>query len=215
MKSFFIFSIITAFIALPIYADFQKVAFGTQEGNWIISDNRYIQEDEIAPRAKAWVKVNQDSDMVYEFTMRYEGGIEDGHGGVGLHILADQNLEKGISWGLSDSWLFWLNYDVSPGNSEIPRGLSAQVYKSRDDSNMELFASIPLNQYEEILESNLDTRIPVSIRYYSGTGRVTIADPTGDSMGWYVDLPDFSNETGSYVAARTNGVAVSFTSPAL
>ena len=42
-----------------------------------------------AGRAKAWIMVPQTGPTIYEFTMRYEGGGEDGHGGAGIHILAD------------------------------------------------------------------------------------------------------------------------------
>ena len=185
--------------------------YGTPEGDWDIVGGRLIQRDASAPRAKAWMMVPQNGSMIYEFTMRYDGGGEDGHGGAGLHILAD-SVPKGKSWGLGDSWLLWLNYDVSPTASGVPRGLSAQVYKSSDNKSMEIVKSISLAPFENIAAANLYKDVPVKLTFLADRGRVLIADPTGSSAGWYVDLPGARGDSGMYAAVRTNGVEASFTS---
>ncbi len=185
--------------------------YGTPEGQWNFRGNRLYQNDVKAPRAKAWLSVPQNGSMVYEFTMRYEGGGEDGHGGVGIHILSD-TAPKGKSWGMSDSWLLWLNYDENPSSKSIPTGLSAQVYKSDSNSKMEIVDSVSLKYAEPLLLANLYADIPVKLTFLSERGRLLIADPSGQTAGWYVDLPGASGAKADFVAVRTNGMAVSFAS---
>ncbi|OQX30076.1 MAG: hypothetical protein B0D92_00380 [Spirochaeta sp. LUC14_002_19_P3] len=183
------------------------------EGDWRISGNRLYQESAGAPRAKAWIKVPQSGSMVYEFTVRYEGGIlEDGHGGVGIHILSN-SFPRGKSWGMGDSWLLWLNYDENPLNPDIPRGLSGLVYKSTSNLEMELVQAVSLQQMESIAAQRLDEDIPFKLTFLADKGQVFVEDPTGQSSGAYVDLPDSRNANGEYVAVRTNGMKASFTSP--
>jgi hypothetical protein len=210
MKRTLILIAVIAMTAGMVFADSHGL-FGTPEGKWTISKGRVYQTDMTAPRAKAWLKVPQKGSMIYEFTMRYEGGGSDGHGGVGLHILGD-SVPAGKSWGMGDSWLLWLNYDVNPKNPMIPKGVSAQVYKSTSNGKMEIVKSISLAPYASILQANLRTDIPMKLTFLADKGRVLIADPTGRTSGWYVDLPGAKMDKGMYVAARTNGVAVSFTS---
>ena len=186
--------------------------FGTPEGQWNLVGNRLFQKDEGAPRAKAWMPLPQDGSMIYEFTMRYEGGGEDGHGGVGIHILSD-SVPRGKSWGMGDSWLLWLNYDEDPSAPGVPTGLSAQVYKSDTNSKMEIVDSVSLRYAEPLLMANLSYDIPIKLTYLSERGRVLIADPSGRTAGWYVDLSGSAGADADYVAVRTNGVSVSFTSP--
>jgi len=186
--------------------------FGTPEGQWNLVGGRLFQQDDGAPRAKAWMAIPQNGSMVYEFTMRYEGGANDGHGGAGIHILAD-SVTDGKSWGLGDSWLLWINYDVNPAASGVPRGLSAQVYKSTDNKSMEIVKTISLAPWESLAAANLAYDIPVKLTFLADRGRVVIGDPRGETAGWYVDLPGARGDSGRYVAVRTNGVAVSFTSP--
>ena len=186
--------------------------YGTPEGEWKLMGGRLYQQDEDAGRAKAWIMVPQNGPMIYEFTMRYEGGGEDGHGGAGIHILADAKTD-GKSWGFSDSWLLWINYDVDPADSDHVRGLSAVAYKSSSNKAMDMVASVNLNAYADLFMDNLYADIPVKLTFYPSRGRLTIADPRGETEGWYVDLPGAAGSTGSYVAVRTNGCEVSFTSP--
>lgn len=211
MKQLFAFFVVIILAAGMVFADGHD-HFGTPEGKWNFVGNRLFQNDERAPRAKAWLSVPQDGSMVYEFTMRYEGGGEDGHGGVGIHILSD-STPKGKSWGMGDSWLLWLNYDEKPSSYGVPTGLSAQVYKSDNNSIMEIVDSVSLKYAEPLLMANLSCDIPVKLTYLSSRGRVLIADPSGQTAGWYVDLPGAAAEKADYVAVRTNGMSVSFASP--
>ncbi len=211
MKKTLILIAVIAMTAGMVFADNHGLV-GTPEGDWSFSGNRYYQNDEEAPRAKAWLAVPQNGSMVYEFTMRYEGGGADGHGGVGLHILGD-SATGDKSWGFGESWMLWLNYDLNPSAAMVPRGVSAQVYKSSSNTKMEIVKSISLAPYAAILSDNLYTDIPMKLTFLADRGRVIIADPTGMTAGWYVDLPGARGDRGMYVAARTNGVAVSFTSP--
>lgn len=211
MKKTLILIAVIAMTAGMVFADSHGLV-GTPEGDWSFSGGRYFQNDEDAPRAKAWLAVPQTGSMVYEFTMRYEGGGNDGHGGVGLHILGDAGT-TGKTWGFGESWMLWLNYDLSPEASMVPRGVSAQIYKSTSNKDMQIVKSISLAPYASILADNLYTDIPMKLTFLSDQGRVIIADPTGMTAGWYVDLPGGRNDRGMYIAARTNGVAVSFTSP--
>lgn len=209
-KSFFLMFIVTVVVPF-VFAD-GHIKFGTSEGDWRVSRGRLYQNDAYATRAKAWMKVPQKNSMVYEFTIHYEGGIEDGYAGVGLHILSDAAISE-KSWGMSDSWLLWLNYDVSPVDSTTPKGLSAQIYKSKAFHDMNLVSSLSLRGLEPLFVKYMNRDIPIKITYLADRGRVLVADPRGETPGWYVDLPRGRNETGSYVAVRTNSVKMSFTSP--
>lgn len=186
--------------------------FGTPEGDWKLMGSRLYQQDDGAGRAKAWMMIPQSGPMIYEFTMRYEGGGEDGHGGAGIHILADSKT-NGKSWGFGDSWLLWINYDVDPANPDTIRGLSAEAYRSTSNKKMEMVASVSLNPYAGLFLENITADIPVKLTFYPNRGRLVIADPRGETAGWFVDLPGAAGSTGSYVAVRTNGCEVSFTSP--
>jgi hypothetical protein len=151
--------------------------------------------------------------MVYEFNVRYEGGAEDGHGGFGLHIFGD-NAYNDASWGSGVSYLLWLNYDERPITAGIPRGLSAQVYKSTSNSRMNLVESISLSAYEPYLTTaNLSGTIPVKIRVDGSTGEVRVYDPTDPTLSsyyyYYVNSRDVPLK-GNWVALRTNGLRASF-----
>lgn len=211
MKPIWFVTALLMFMNLSIFAK-NHTSFLAPEGDWEISRNQVIQKDAEAPRAKALVKIPQKESTIYEFSLLYLGGGEDGHGGVGVHILADSPVD-GISWGLSDSWLLWLNYDENPSAKGVPAGLSAQVYKSKNNKDMEIVHSIRLNHLTDVLMQNLNTEIPIKLTFVKEIQRVFIADPTERTAGWYVDLPNSMNDTGSYVAARTNGISVAFSSP--
>ena len=188
--------------------------FGTPEGNWSIEAGRLVQENSGAPRAKVWMRVPQQGSVVYEFRMRYEGGAEDGHGGVGIHILAN-SIPKGASWGMGDSWLLWLNYDKAPTAPGVPRGLSAQLYRSESDIAMEIVKTVSLRSLEPVLADVLDSEIPIKLTFLADKGQVFITDPLGTGDGWYVELPGSAGKSGRYAAIRTNGMRVSFTTPSL
>jgi hypothetical protein len=151
--------------------------------------------------------------MLYEFNVRYEGGIEDGHGGVGIHIFGDSRIDN-PSWGSGKSYLLWLNYDEHPINSDIPVGLSAQIYRSISHSEMTLLYSMDLNDYLVYLDDEtLSESIPFRIVANGNTGEVRIYDPTEDLVSVYfvfnVDKSELPIK-GDWSALRTNGVKVSF-----
>ncbi len=187
--------------------------YGTPEGDWKLSGNRLYQQDADAPRAKAWFRVPQQGPMIYEFTMRYEGGGEDMQGGAGIHILADDKADS-ASWGFGDSWLLWINYDehASRDGKHID-GLSAVAYRSTSNKEMVPYASVDLNTYLGLLLDNLHEDIPVKLTVYPASGQIKVDDPRGETDGWVFSLPGIKGADGNYVAVRTNGVDVSFTSP--
>lgn len=210
MKKTVVIISMIAILAASAFAE-DKFNYGSAEGEWKMIGSRLYQQNSNAPRAKFWVEVPQNGSMIYEFTMRYEGGVEDGHGGVGIHILAD-SAPQGEAWGMGESWLLWLNYDVDPESSQVPAGLSAQIYRSTSNSEMEIVKSISLRAVEQIAARYINSTVPVKLTYFADTGRVVISDPRGIVAGWYVTLPKGRNESGQYVAVRTNSASVSFAS---
>ena len=207
---------LVAIITAAAVSGFSREAemFGTPEGDWSIEGGRLVQENSGAPRAKAWMQILQEGSVVYEFTMSYEGGAEDGHGGVGIHILAN-SIPQGDSWGMGDSWLLWLNYDEAPTAPGVPRGLSAQLYKSQSDTTMEIVETVSLRSLEPFLADVLDSEIPIKLTFLADRGEVFITDPLGTGDGWYVELPGSAGKSGRYAAIRTNGMRVSFSTPSL
>ena len=184
-------------------------------GNWGLSGSRLYQNDANARLAKVNMQIPQSGAMLYPFNVKYEGGFEDGHGGFGIHIFMDTAF-NGASWGAGRSVLLWLNYDEHPiANSGIPYGLSAQVYRSVSNSQMELLDSFPLNEYVPYLLSSgiLNQAIPVRIMADSSTGEVRVYDPT-DPTGnfyFYFNLPrGVIPANGNWIAIRTNGMKASF-----
>jgi len=182
-------------------------------GSWRFTDSRLYQNDAKAGLAKVNFKVPQSGIMQYQFNVRYEGGAEDGHGGFGIHIFVDSALNR-ASWGAGKSWLLWLNYDEKPLSKDIPVGLSAQIYRSINNSQMELISSVPLTGFEPFLtEENLAYPITFRIIANGDTGEVRIYDPTDpDNRKYYlffIDKKDLPLK-GNYVALRTNGIKLSF-----
>jgi len=182
-------------------------------GRWGFVGSRLHQSDASARLAKMNLRANQAGPMIYEFNVRYESGLEDGHGGFGIHIFAD-SAYNGASWGAGNSYLLWLNYDEKPVTRGFPSGFSAQVYRSRTNSVMDLVQSWDLNQYLPYITWD-DIRNPVPVRIWvnGDTGEVRVYDPTDPEWTYYwffylnrQDLP----LRGSWVSLRTNGISVSF-----
>ncbi|GHV94464.1 hypothetical protein AGMMS50293_07840 [Spirochaetia bacterium] len=195
-----------------LYAQVNLPEYRFASGNWAITGQRLYQNDANARLAKMNIRVLQDGAMAYEFDARYEGGAEDGHGGFGLHIFVDSPYNS-LSWGAGVSYLLWLNYDEKPLSRDIPRGLSAQVYRSYTNSRMELVQSFDLNRYTELLtDENLASPVHFKIIADGITGEIHVYDPT-DESSYYVlnlnrrDLP----LKGNWVVLRTNGMRMSFT----
>lgn len=179
-------------------------------GKWDLKGNRLYQNDTEHGLAKINIKVPQSGRMRYRFNARFEGGLEDMHGGFGIHIFADSVYPR-ASWGSGNSYLLWLNFDANPVLDEIPRGLSAQVYRSYSHSYMELMKSVDLNRYGYILDNaSMDAFLPIDIIVNGNTGEVRIKNPLSDSTYFTMDLRNTRPLRGSWIALRTNGMAASF-----
>jgi hypothetical protein len=212
MKRYLVFLLIFG-AAASLFAQTQLPEHRFASGNWVLSGQRLYQNDAKARLAKVNIRIPQNSPMKYDFNARYESGAEDGHGGFGLHIFAD-GVYNGPSWGSGKSYLLWLNYDENPVSGNIPRGFSAQVYRSYTNSWMELIQSVDLNRYTPLLTAeNLSYSVPFKIRVDNNTGEVRVYDPT-DSSGmayfyFYIDKEDLPLK-GEWIALRTNGMNLSF-----
>jgi hypothetical protein len=209
----FVLSILVMGIAMSISAQAKIPEYTFASGSWRFTGPRLYQNDARARLAKVNFKVPQSGPMIYQFNIRYEGGAEDGHGGVGIHIFVDRALNR-ASWGAGKSYLLWLNYDEKPLSKDIPSGLSAQIYKSLTNSRMLLIDSISLSEYEPLLtDENLASPITFKIIADGDTGEVRIYDPTDPDnrryFYFYIDRKDLPLK-GGYVALRTNGIKLSF-----
>jgi len=199
-------------ISLPLFAQTPEYRFAF--GRWQFDGPRLYQNDENARLAKVNLRVPQSGAMIYEFSVRYEGGAEDGHGGFGLHIFVD-SPHNGPSWGAGNSYLLWLNYDNAPFTRGIPRGLSAQVYRSLSNSRMDLLESVSLNEYLPLLtRENLQNPTSFRIIADGNTGEVRVYnpfEPGGNSyFVFYIDRRNLPLR-GNWVSLRTNGIRLSFT----
>ncbi|MDR2446215.1 MAG: hypothetical protein LBD58_02825 [Treponema sp.] len=213
MKRFILFLLASGMTA-TVFAQVDLPEHQFAVGTWEIIEGRVFQKDAAARLAKANVKAPQSGAMLYEFDVRYESGLEDGQGGFGVHIFADTVISE-PSWGVGKSWLLWLNYDKIPlKNSGIQAGLSGQVYRSINDSAMELVQSVDLNHYEPLFTQDGAPNL-VSFKIYANgdTGEIRVYDPT-DSTGanyYYFTIDKkYLPLTGDWVAFRTNGVSLSF-----
>jgi len=212
MKRFVLFVSVMA-IAMSVFAQTKVPEYTFASGRWSFTGPRLYQNDEKAGLARANFKVPQSGPMLYEFNVRYEGGAEDGHGGLGIHIFVDSALNR-ASWGVGKSWLLWLNYDKKPLSKDIPAGLSGQVYRSISNSQMELIASVPFTEYEPLL-TKINLASPVTFRIIADgdTGEVRVYDPTDPYnrkyFFFFIDKKDLPLK-GNFVALRTSGIKLSF-----
>jgi len=212
MKRLILFMLVLV-AGVSLFAQVQLPEFHFADGRWILAPDRLYQNDAKARLAKVNIRVPQSGPMIYEFNMRYEDGIQDGHGGFGLHIFANDVYHR-ASWGSGSSYLLWLNYDEKPVTKGIPKGFSAQVYRSSTNSQMDLIASVDLNEYTYLLtEENFAGPIPFKIWADGNTGEVRVYDPTDAKMESYYyffmnkkDLPI----KGNWISLRTNGIKLSF-----
>ncbi|MDR1318945.1 MAG: hypothetical protein LBJ90_04905 [Treponema sp.] len=200
-------------VAAALFAQVQLPEYHFASGNWAITGQRLYQNDAKAGLAKVNIQAPQNGAIVYEFDARYENGAEDGHGGFGLHIFED-TAYNGASWGAGKSYLLWLNYDENPINKNIPQGLSAQLYRSQTNSQMDLVENYDLNRYVNFLtDESLAYPVHFKIIADGDSGEVRVYDPTEDGSVYYVlyidrkDLP----LKGNWVSLRTNGMRMSFT----
>jgi hypothetical protein len=208
----FILCLLIAGLAVSLFAQ-ELPTHRFAAGNWGFVGPRLYQNDTGARLAKVNVRIPQNGPMIYEFNARYEDGAEDGHGGFGIHIFGD-DVYNAASWGSGKSYLLWLNYDENPISGDIPRGFSAQVYRSLNNSRMELVHSIPLNQYLPLLtQENLASPVSFRIWVNGNTGEVRVYDPTDPDLSnyyyFYVDSKELPLK-GNWIALRTNGMKLSF-----
>jgi hypothetical protein len=200
-------------VSAAAYAQVALPQYTVASGSWSLAGDRLYQNDENARLAKVNIPIPQEGPMLYEFNARYEDGGEDGHGGFGIHVFADQVINK-ASWGSGRSYLLWLNYDENPLNPKIPAGLSAQVYKSFTNSYMELVESVDLNDLAEyVTDEDLNYPVPLKILVNGSSGEVRVYDPTDpdleDYFYFYINPKDVPLK-GNWISLRTNGVNLSF-----
>jgi hypothetical protein len=212
MKRLILFLLLTG-MAISLFAQVQLPVHRFASGNWNLIGTRLYQNDEKARLAKVNIQAPQSGPMIYEFNARYEDGVQDGHGGFGLHVFADSVIDT-ASWGSGKSYLLWLNYDENPVTSGIPKGFSAQVYKSLSNSRMELIQSVDLNEYLPLLTAeNLSNPVPFRIWINGDSGEVRVYDPSDPNLANYyyfnVDSKDVPLK-GDWIALRTNGIKLSF-----
>ncbi|MDR1046215.1 MAG: hypothetical protein LBL64_00425 [Treponema sp.] len=195
-----------------LYAQVGIPAYSRAAGSWDIeADGRLYQNDEKAGLAKVNIQIPQEGAIEYPFSVRYEKGAEDGHGGFGIHVFGDRVINS-PSWGSGRSYLLWLNYDLNPGSSRIPSGLSAQVYRSYTNSYMELIDSVDLNEYvTDVYEDDLEYPVPFRIVVDGSSGDVRVYDPRDPGTYFYYNINVGGTALkGDWVALRTNGVSLSF-----
>ena len=197
-------------LALPLFAQVQLPEHRFASGSWRLIGDRLYQTDSNARLAKVNIRIPQSGPMIYEFNVRYEGGIDNGHGGFGIHVFAD-NIYHRESWGSGTSYLLWLNYDENPIKPGIPRGFSAQVYRSYSNSQMELIDSIDLNELDYLLTHDnwAVNTVPFQIWVNGDTGEFRLYDPTDPETYYYLFLPT-RNLRGNWISLRTNGLSLSF-----
>ena len=213
MKRFILFLLVLG-VGVSLFAQIQlpEHYFATGSGNWGFNGNRLYQNNIRSGLAKMNLRAAQSGPMIYEFDVRYEDGIQDGHGGFGIHLFAD-NVVNVESWGSGASYLLWLNYDEQPVTRGFPSGFTAQVYRSFNNSSMDLVDSFDLNEYTDLLtyENCAYNTVPVRIWADGASGEVRVYDPT-DPAGeyyFYFYLPE-RNLRGNWVSLRTNGLKLSF-----
>jgi hypothetical protein len=208
MKKFLVLLFVAA-LAAPVFAQ-QLPEYRLAVGDWLLTADRLYQNSAAEPLAKVNIRIPQRNKMVYEFNARYEGGAEDGHGGFGIHVFAD-SVHPGKSWGNGKSYLLWLNYDLNPKSASIPKGFSAQVYKSVSHREMTLVESVDLNAFSYLITPEvLRNPIPIKIWIDGDTGEVRFYDPTNPEYYFLIMIGKDFPKTGEWIALRTNGMKMSF-----
>ena len=212
MKRLVLFLLVLG-VGVSLFAQMQLPEYHFASGSWRFQGDRLFQNDAKARLAKLNIRAPQSGPMIYEFNIRYEGGGEDYQGGFGIHVFTEDVYHR-ASWGSGQSYLLWLNYDENPITRGIPKGFSAQIYRSYTSSYMELVESFDLNEYAWVLTwENLAYACPVKIWIDGNTGEVRVYDPTDPAMEdyfyFYLDR-SFLPLRGNWISVRTNGIAASF-----
>jgi hypothetical protein len=190
------------------------------QGNWVLQGDTLSQTDPTQGMARLNFANEQSGPMIYSFKLAYEGGAEDGQGGLGLHLFASKVKQSGKTWGSGKSILFWVNYDKNPTNPKIPAGLSAEVYRSVNNSYMELVDAVDLNYLVQsnpnFLSDYTDYFIPITLRVNGDTGEVSIYNDTAENYmndTYYLtyQIPSkYLPLKGGWTTIRTNGLKASF-----
>ena len=203
-------AVLFVMLVLPLCL-FAADDYGFTYGDWEIEGNRVVQKDVETGIAKAWLSYPQQGVVEYNFNVKYEDGLfDDGHAGFGLHIFVDKPA-KGFSWGEGKSYLLWLNYDKNPASSDIPKGLSAQVYRSNANWSMDQIDSISLSALEKVvLKYPKNTKVPIKIKVDGRTGVVKLYDPVTAGLYYTMKLDNKVPLKGDYVTLRTNSGSFSF-----
>ena len=213
MKRFVLFLLVLG-VGVSLFAQVQLPEHYFASGSWSFVGSRLFQNDAKARLAKVNIRAPQSGPMIYEFNVRYEDGVQDGHGGFGIHVFGNDVVNR-TSWGSGVSYLLWLNYDEKPITKGIPKGFSAQIYRSYSNSRMELVESYDLNQYAYLLtyENCAQQPVPAKIWIDGNTGEVRVYDPTDPDLDYYFyfylpkkDVP----LKGNWVSLRTNSLKLSF-----
>ncbi len=207
----FVLVVLTLAVLVPFGLAAQQDEYGFIHGDWEIFGGRLYQNNVRTSIAKAWLAYPQEGTVDYNFNVKLEEGLwEDGHAGVGIHIFVDKP-SRGFSWGEGHSYLLWLNYDKNPGSDTIPRGLSAQVYRSDANHRMVLLQSYDLSMVEKVVMTlPKDTVLPVRITADGRTGMVQVYDPLDASLSYPIKLDNTRPLKGGYVTLRTNSGGFSF-----
>ena len=205
-KLLLIFTCLSIIVSTSLAADTPGVK--AAYGDWMVSSSD-AQSDSSSTMAKASLAVPQEGTMVYEFKAKYKDGLEDGHGGFGIHVFVDQPA-PGKAWGEGDSYLLWLNYDEDPADSNIPKGLSAQIYKSTSNSRMDLVESVSLAAIEPLVINNITQKLPVKLVIDGNSGMAKVYHPFKADVAYTFPLSSETPLKGDYVSLRTNGVSVNF-----
>ena len=211
MKRFVLF-LAVLFTAVALFAQVPLPEHQFASGEWRWVGNRLFQNDANARLAKMNLYAPQSGPMIYEFNVRYEGGLEDGHGGFGLHVFMDQPHPR-ASWGAGRSYLLWLNYDENPVTPGFPRGFTAQIYRSLSNTQMELVESFDLNWALDFLTwDDLLHPVPVKIWIDGNTGEIRVYDPSDPALEfyWFFYVRRNLPLRGDWIALRTNGIRLSF-----
>jgi hypothetical protein len=206
-KKVLVFVCLALLLIIPLFGESPSIK--ASYGDWKVTGNRLYQNDLKAGMAKASIPVKQKGTMVYQFTVEYVDGIQDGMGGFGIHLFVDKPA-AGKAYGEGESYLLWLNYDENPLSSEVPAGLSAQIYKSSSYTRMKMIQAVSLKALEPVIARNINEKLTVKVEINSLTGMGRVYDPFNMDVSYPFSLGKGMIPEGNYVSLRTNSLGVSF-----
>jgi hypothetical protein len=190
-------------------------------GKWSVTDGALVQEDGKDRITHIARIVKQDGVMEYEFECLYLGGLEDGYGVFGIHILVDKPSGR-RSWGINRSYLLWITFD--PRAYIRSDCFFLQVYESTGNTRMRLLHgwkgdAFPLDpgilsptRFEQTASSGTPITFRVRIDTRNGTGR--FYNPIEPGTYFPFDLETALHD-GMYIAFRTNSISIAILSVAV